>query len=338
MGNTRKQSPTLVGPLEWDAFLTQYAEVHLLQTTAWGELKAAFGWQVVRVISGDCGAQILLRRLIPGMYFAYIAKGPVGDGCEPIWPAIDAFCKQNHVKFLKVEPDQWIDQEKNNRSPRGFRSSAHTIQPLRTIVVDLTGDEDTILRRMKQKTRYNIKLAKKKNVVIRATDDISNFYNLMQVTGNRDQFGVHSLAYYQHVYKLFHSRAACELLLAEYQGEPLAGIMVFSQGKRAWYLYGASSNEHRDRMPTYLLQWEAMRWARRQGCVEYDLWGVPDVDETTLETEFTSRSDGLWGVYRNKRGFGGKLLRAAGPWDRIYSPLVYHIYTWWVSRRIPDHD
>ena len=86
-------------------------------------------------------------------------------------------------------------------------------------------------------------------------------------------------------------------------------------------------------MPTYLLQWEAMRWARERGCTQYDLWGVPDADENTLEAEFTHRSDGLWGVYRNKRGFGGKLSRAAGPWDRVYSPLAYRIYSWWVSRR-----
>jgi lipid II:glycine glycyltransferase (peptidoglycan interpeptide bridge formation enzyme) len=109
--------------------------------------------------------------------------------------------------------------------------------------------------------------------------------------------------------------------------------MAFSQGKRAWYLYGASSNEHRDIMPTYLLQWEAMLWARTRGCTQYDLWGVPDAEERTLEAEFMQRSDGLWGVYRNKRGFGGQLHRAAGPWERVYSPLVYRIYSWWVSHR-----
>jgi lipid II:glycine glycyltransferase (peptidoglycan interpeptide bridge formation enzyme) len=79
-------------------------------------------------------------------------------------------------------------------------------------------------------------------------------------------------------------------------------------------------------MPNYLLQWEAMRWARSRGCEEYDLWGVPDEDEPTLEAGFAGRDDGLWGVYRFKRGFGGQLRRAAQSMDRVYNPLLYRAY------------
>jgi peptidoglycan pentaglycine glycine transferase (the first glycine) len=319
--------------VDWDAFLARHPAAHLLQTTAWGELKAAFGWRVERVIMGEIGAQILLRRVLPGLTFAYLAKGPVGESWDGLWPKVDAFCRRNHAIFLKVEPDQWVGSDGVNLPPSGFRQSLHAIQPPRTLLVDLSGDEESILSRMKQKTRYNIKLAQKKGVVVRPTSDLEVFHRLMQVTGGRDQFGVHSQAYYQRVYELFHGRNSCELLLAEFENQPLAALMVFAQGKRAWYLYGASSNVHRDRMPTYLLQWEVMRWARERGCNEYDLWGVPDEEESILEAEFSSRSDGLWGVYRNKRGFGGQLRRAAGPWDRVYSPLAYRLYTWWISRK-----
>ncbi len=117
-----------------------------------------------------------------------------------------------------------------------------------------------------------------------------------------------------------------ELLAAEYEGKPLAALMVFARGKRAWYMYGASTNEERNRMPTYLLQWEAMRWARAKGCTEYDLWGVPDADEGTLEAHFMSRHDGLWGVYRFKRCFGGEIRRAAQAVDRVYKPFLYALY------------
>jgi lipid II:glycine glycyltransferase (peptidoglycan interpeptide bridge formation enzyme) len=85
-----------------------------------------------------------------------------------------------------------------------------------------------------------------------------------------------------------------------------------------------------------MLQWEAMRWARARGCTTYDLWGVPDVDEQTLEAHFTSRSDGLWGVYRFKRGFGGQLRRAQGPWDRVYNPWLYGLYCRWIAFRRPQ--
>jgi lipid II:glycine glycyltransferase (peptidoglycan interpeptide bridge formation enzyme) len=102
--------------------------------------------------------------------------------------------------------------------------------------------------------------------------------------------------------------------------------MVFTSSSRSWYFYGASSGIHRDRMPTYLVQWEAMRWAKKMSCTEYDLWGVPDQDLDTLEANFTNRNDGLWGVYRFKRGFGGQLKRNCGPWDRVYNPFLYSLY------------
>ena len=110
-------------------------------------------------------------------------------------------------------------------------------------------------------------------------------------------------------------------------------MMVFARGRRAWYVYGASTDEERNRMPTYLLQWEAMRWARSKGAEEYDLWGVPDEDEETLEADFTRRNDGLWGVYRFKRGFGGKLKRAAQAVDRVYNPWLYKLYLWRMAGR-----
>jgi lipid II:glycine glycyltransferase (peptidoglycan interpeptide bridge formation enzyme) len=155
----------------------------------------------------------------------------------------------------------------------------------------------------------------------------------MYVTGQRDGFGVHTPDYYRKAYELFHPRGACELLMAEFQGEALAGLMVFMHGRRAWFFYGGSISDHRDRMPNYLIQWEAMRWARDRGCTEYDLWGVPDEGEETLESHFTEKTGGLWGVYRFKRGFGGELRRAPGPWDRIYKPIFYAFYSWWAKNR-----
>ena len=179
---------------------------------------------------------------------------------------------------------------------------------------------------MKQKTRYNIRLSHRKGVVIRQTNDIDTFYQLMQVTGERDAFGVHSKEYYQRALDLFEPRGNCALFCAEFEEQPLAGLMVFAHGKRAWYFYGASSSQHRHLMPTYLLQWKAMQWAKAQGCSQYDLWGVPDEDQDTLEANFLDRHDNLWGVYRFKRGFGGELRRTVSAWDRVYNPLFYKLY------------
>jgi len=320
---------------EWNRFIQGHPNAHLLQTGEWGELKSAFGWEAVRVINGNVGAQILFRKLPLGFTLAYIPKLSIGDQPlappEEFWNEIDGICKKRRAIFLKIEPDVW--DEENIFHPSSFILSKQNIQPPRTIIVDIHGSEEDILARMKQKCRYNIRLAEKKGVTVRPWDDIDGFHKMIQITGGRDGFGVHSLEYYRRAYDLFHPTEMCELLVAEFENKPLAALMVFARGKRAWYICGASNDEERNRMPTYLLQWEAMRWARSKGAEEYDLWGVPDEDEATLEGQFEKRNDGLWGVYRFKRGFGGELKRAAQAIDKIYNPLLYKFYLWRVTER-----
>jgi lipid II:glycine glycyltransferase (peptidoglycan interpeptide bridge formation enzyme) len=325
-----------VSPQEWAAFTADRPDTHLLQTGNWASLKERFGWRARYIITGDSGALVLFRGLPLGYSLGYIPKGPVGSPKMELWQDLDVVCRQEKAVLLKVEPDRWLDPQepKPETPPPGFIISKHIIQPPRTILLDLSGDEDQILAQMKQKTRYNIRLAGRKDILVHPSTDIQTFHRLLQVTGERDQFGVHSLAYYQAAYDLFHPKGACELLLATYEGEPLAGLMVFASGPRSWYLFGASTDLHRNRMPNHLLQWEAIRWARAQGCTEYDLWGIPDASTETLEAEFTDRADGLWGVYRFKRGFGGEQRRAAGPWEKVYHSALYWAYQWWVARRI----
>jgi peptidoglycan pentaglycine glycine transferase (the first glycine) len=320
---------------EWNQFLTKLPDTHLLQMGEWGELKKDFGWKPVRVISGDAGVQILFRRLPLGFTIGYMPKpvdsGQWAVGSELFWDEVNAICKKNRAVFLKVEPDAWADEFIIHHS--SFIISKHNIQPPRTITIEIQDSEENMLSRMKPKCRYNIRLAEKKGVTVRAWDDVAAFHEMMTVTGGRDGFGVHSKEYYQRAYELFHPKGTCELLLAEYEGKPLASLMAFANGKRAWYVYGASNNEERNRMPTYLLQWEAIRWAKAHGCAEYDLWGVPDENEETLEAQFESRHDGLWGVYRFKRGFGGQLKRAAQALDRVYNPLLYWAYLKFIGNR-----
>ncbi len=318
---------TFLSPAAWEAFLEQHPHAHLLQKREWGDLKAAFGWSVVRFQVEDTGAQLLFRRLPFGWSIGYLPKGPLYSGSQPapgFWSALDRICREQRAIFCTLEVDAW-EEEGGFSFPPGWRPSPRPIQPPRTLIVDLRGDEEQILARMKQKTRYNIRLAEKKGVYVRPWDDLESFHRLMLVTGQRDSFGVHSLDYYRRAWELFRPSGQCELLVAEYAQQPLAALMVFRHGRRAWYLYGASSDLERNRMPTYLLQWEAMRWAKAQGAEEYDLWGVPDADEATLEAHFTERQDGLWGVYRFKRGFGGRLRRAVQAHDRVYRPLLYRL-------------
>ena len=320
---------------EWKSFIEKCPHAHILQSPAWGELKSKFGWKSSWVICGDLGAQVLFQKLPFGFQVGYIPRGPISIKRKlkgnPDWEGFQQklhdLCREKRAVFLKIEPDLWEGEDEEDCIPfSGYRESDHSIQPSRTIVINLQGSEEEILARMKSKTRYNIRLAEKKEVSIRQLDAIEPFYNLLENTADRSEFGIHTLVYYREAFDLFSATGECKIFLAEYQEEPLASIMVFTRGRRCWYFYGASSNQQRDRMPTYLVQWEAMRWAKIQGCDTYDLWGVPDENLETLEDQFLERKEGLWGVYRFKRGFGGELKRTCGPWDKVFSPGLYSIY------------
>jgi peptidoglycan pentaglycine glycine transferase (the first glycine) len=325
---------------DWNQFISAHPETHLLQTGAWGALKSAFGWKPVWLIGNDCGAQILFRSLPGGFSLGYIPKGPIGENWPELLPEIDALCREQKAIFIKVEPNLWDDHESLSLfQTKGWKKS-HPIQPRRTIFIPIDMDDDQILAAMKQKTRYNIRLAEKKGIEVRSANDLGAFQTMMAITGKRDGIGVHVQSYYQKAYDLFHEAGKCELLFAYYEDQPIAGLMLFAQGTTAWYLYGASSEIERNRMPTYLLQWEAIRWAKSKGCTEYDLWGIPDLDEDDLEKVFTGKEshEGLWGVYRFKRGFGGNIKRTIGAWDRIYYPSLYRVYLQMMKMRGRQED
>ena len=301
---------------------------HLLQSPLWGQLKAGFGWEPEIFRTATAYAQVLFRRLPLGLSLAYLPKGPVGKDWASLWPQIDAACKKHRSVFLQVEPDVAESELTADLAEqlRGFTVEPHTIQPRSTILVDLTGNEDELLARMKQKTRYNIRLGDKKGVVVRETNDIQGFYQLMQTTGTRDGFAVHDISYYQKAYDIFSPSGTCVLLGAFHEEKPLAYLMLFLSGERSWYFYGASDDASRNLMPTYLLQWEAMRWSKAHGAAIYDLWGIPDASAEELEEQFLQRNDGLWGVYRFKRGFGGEVVRSAPAFIRVYQPHLYRAY------------
>ena len=333
-------------PQAWDAFVAAHASAHILQTPAWGTLKAHFGWQVDRVALANSrgellgGAQILYRPLPLRLgTMAYIPKGPLApmdwwtkqapDAMHMLWQAIHRAARQRNARWLKVEaPFEESASLADALTQAGFRPGLQNIQPVRTIMLDIADDEEAILRRMKQKTRYNIRLSARKGVTVRqgTRDDLLAFIAMTRITAERDDFGVHAPAYYEQAYDLFAPAGRAALLIASYEGRDLAGVMVFALGRTAWYFYGASTNEERQRMPTYAVQWAAIQWAKTQGCTTYDLWGVPDADAETLEAQFTERHDGLWGVYRFKRGFGGRLVRQMPAWDCVYSPPIYQLY------------
>lgn len=280
-------------------------------------------------------------------YFSifYAPKGPLMDWTNEslrkrVLDDLQSFAKKQGAIFLKLDPDVVLGRgvpgsvdevtEKGGQAVmsdlrrRGWVDSSDQIQFRNTVMIDLSASEEDMLMRMKQKTRYNIRLAEKKGVAVRVgkQEDLGMLYKMYAETSVRDGFVIRDEEYYMTVWKLFmsavHGQPSAVPLIAEVDNEPVAAIFLFMFAGRGYYVYGMSRDKHREKMPTYLLQWAAMKHAKAHGCLTYDLWGAPDVFD---------ESDSMWGVYRFKEGLGGEVVRTLGAYDFAPGKFWYSMYS-----------
>jgi len=319
----------------WNSVLLSLPYAHVLQAWQWGEVKARHGWTPNRLLwehNGPVAAAQILRRRVPRTPWSvlYVPKGPALDytdagQVDAILDALEAYARRFRAILIKIDPDVVLWDASNPvvqaLERRGWRPSTQQIQFRNTALLDISRPLDDLLATMKSKTRYNIRLAARKGVTVRAgtVADVPCFYRMYAETGRRDGFITRSFEYYCHTWETFLREGMAHMLLAEVgeTSEPIAGLILFRFGRTAWYMYGASTSQHRNRMPNYALQWEAIRWARSVGCTVYDLWGAPDaLDE----------NDPMWGVWRFKEGLGAHFTPHIGAYDFVTSRLLYWAY------------
>ena len=330
----------LIGPEEkerFNAFLARASKGHVLQTWEWGELKGSTGWRPLRLLVEE-GSQILaaislLQRNLPGgLCFFYAPRGPVLDmenavAWECLLAGIREQAKKCRAMFCKLDPDIADDNEiwkKRLKEARavlvGGKKGFEGVQPRHVFRLDITPSEEDLLANFNQKTRYNVRLAEKKGVVVEngsGAEKLPEFYRLLKETTERDKFILRPYSYFQTFYDFLAPAGLASLFMVYYHGEAVAGALAFRLGDKAWYIYGASSNSHRNVMPNYLMQWRMIQWAKAEGCAMYDFRGVPgDVAE----------DHPLYGLIKFKRGFGGKYTRFIGEYDIVYRPFVYRLY------------
>jgi len=330
----RRDAATAAAPTRetWDHLLSQLGG-HPLQSWAWGELKARHGWRAERIsFAADWGsgmAQVLFRRKGP-VSIAYVPRGPVlsGDverGFRQLTAQMDRVCRRNLAISLIVEPAGPLGLEGSYRS-FGYVQGPAAIQPARTVSVRLLPDE-ALLAGMHGKHRYNIRLAERRGVTIRAgwTDgDLGAFYALLRDTAGRNEFGIHGFDYYADALRLFGDDA--RLLFAEIDGQVAAAGIAARFGTQGVYLYGASSTTVRADGAAFLLQYELMRWARDRGAATYDLWGIPATEPEPLPADATgmtrSRGEDQRGLLSFKTRFGGDVVSFPWPMERRYAPIL----------------
>ena len=317
---------------EMDHFVRSHCNGHFMQATAWAQVKTFWDWRGITVYQQNriaASVGVLIRRLPLGFSLLYAPRGPICDRDNIlVWyelmDALQHLAKEQHAILIQMDPDE-PDSNSAFRSIMGqlgfiekTDDAFGNIQPQYVFRLPLEGrTQMEIFQDFSQKTRYNIGLALRKGITLReytGTDEIPDsiwrdFYSLMQATGLRDRFYIRDSEYFK---KLMSALGAdAQIYVAYLQETPIAGSIAVFCGSKAWYLYGASANAHRNTMPNYLLQWKMIQCALERGCDIYDFRGVPGNPK---------EGDPLYGLYRFKKGFRGTYTKFTGLFTFSFRP------------------
>ena len=315
---------------EYEAFIQAHPQGHFCQSHMWGAQKTAWDFQALAVrdeAGAIRGAMGILIRKAPALpcSMLYICRGPVCDLTDhatlaELMEGAKAIAKERRGYIIKIDPPVSIENKvfAAELERFGFRclsagKNFEGVQPRFVMHLDVQGKtEEELLASFTQSHRRKVRTGPKKGVSVRicGQEMIPEFTRIMVETGLRDHFVTRDEKYFSNMLKNLGEH--CRLYMAFLDGEPIAGTLAIWFGDKVWYLYGASSNVHRETMPNYLLQWEMIRWAVEKGCRLYDFRGVSgDLDE----------SNPLYGLYKFKKGFNSELMEFMGEYDLVISPF-----------------
>lgn len=348
----------LIDENTWNKSINIFPDSHFLQTSLWANVKRENGWVPFYLLWKDLQGNIIagaliLERIVKILNLIsakvhYCPKGPLlitkdNDKINEVILGLQSFSKNRKGIFIKIDPDFVTEIQADNIEDFSFLNfnsdfpeflqknswiqSKEQIQFRNTIVIPLEKPDEEILKDMKQKTRYNIRLSERKGVKVRIGDnsDFENLFKLYAVTALRDNFVIRSKNYYLNLWKKFFDAKLCEPIIAELDGEILAAVIIYFYSGKAYYVYGMSAEKNRNLMATYLLQWKAIQRAREKKCKMYDFWGAPDE---------LNENDRMWGVYKFKLGFGGTFVKTVGAWDFPNNKFAYLIYIFVIPKML----
>ena len=318
---------------EYTRFLESNERCNFQQSLEWAKVKTS--WKREVILAEDSSKKIIgslmvwIRKIPIFGNIMYSARGPVCDVhnievLKQLTEGAKLLAKKYNAIVLRIEPDIKSDDTsfRNIMLELGYsikddaKNFREEIQPRYVFRLDTKGKtEDEIFKNFHSKTRYNIRLATKKGVTVKTgtREDLKDFHKIMVTTGLRDGFITRPLEYFERMYDCL-GPDHMKILMAYYEGKPISGVIPIMYGNKTWYLYGASSNEHRNLMPNYLLQWEMIKIAISRKSDIYDLRGVPGI------------ADDSNGLYRFKKGFGAEYTEFIGEVYIPFKPLTYKAY------------
>ena len=293
-----------------------------LQSNLWSSFKETFGWKPYSFQFEGKVVNALLRRFGKIFSLAYIPYAPVEqDRLEAMVAYFKTLLPVGCV-FIRCDLPWYVKQEGEWASaPKSFYKAPMDIQPPSSVILNISRPLEDILKGMKDRARRNIRTAEKNgvNVTSHGIEKLSLWYELYKETAIRDRISIHPESYYRRLFELAsqQKRLDIRLYLASVEGDTIAGIIALVEEMEATYLYGASADRRRETMPAYALQWQAIQDAKASGCLEYDFFGIPPVDDPDHP---------MYGLYRFKTGWGGAIIHRPGCWDYPCWPLLYRLY------------
>lgn len=311
--------------------------VPFTQAGFYGEWQKKIGRTVKRfVVSGADDSekvvayfQIIKFPLLFGKNYLYIPYGPVTkDESESFLSDLKKelihIAKKENAVFVRLDFTPSIATEvlsKHFTKAPAYTYHSSYFQPRVEWFLGLDKTEEEIFQDMHEKTRYSIRTSEKRGIKTElVTEDFEKyfdvFYRLMSTTSERNHFGLHSKKYYENIFRNL-SKENSYLLIAKFEGKVLAIDVVMVFGGVANYVFGASSDEERTRLPAYLGLWKAICYAKKIGCEYYNFGGI------TPENDDFKGWDGLT---KFKKRFGGKEVKHSDFFDVIVSPFWYHLY------------
>lgn len=318
---------------EYTRFLESNERCNFQQSLEWAKVKTS--WKREVILAEDSSKKIIgslmvwIRKIPIFGNIMYSARGPVCDIhnmeiLKQLTEGAKLLAQKYNAIVLRIEPDIKSDDTsfRNIMLELGYsikddaKNFREEIQPRYVFRLDTKDKtEDEIFKNFHSKTRYNIRLATKKGVTIKdgTKEDLKDFHKIMVTTGIRDGFITRPLEYFERMYDCL-GPEHMKILMAYYEGKPISGVIPIMYGNKTWYLYGASSNEHRNLMPNYLLQWEMIKIAISRKSDIYDLRGVPGI------------ADNSNGLFRFKKGFGAEYTEFIGEVYIPFKPLIYKMY------------
>lgn len=313
---------------EWDDFVIRN-EGNFLQSFEWGNLQETILKKVFRLEVKSLGqvllqAQVIKEKILFKNYF-YIPYGPVfglRNSLEDNFQSLKLFLKEvkklakkEKAVFLRVEPIFPLP----DFGEFNFQDAPKRIQPKKTLILNLEKSEGDLLKSFKKRTRYNIKLAEKRGVLVDIKDDYSDdFYKLLKKTKERQEFRSYPEEYYKELLKIKGERLAARLFLAKFEKRPVAATLTVSFGERITTLHSGFDYQYRELKAPYLLRWRIAQQAKKDGLEECDFWGI---------------NEEKWpGVTRLKKSFRGRELEYGSGKDIIFDDGWYRAYK--VMRKI----